>query len=207
MVSVTDYDDGPEVVARCSGRPVPGVEVKIVDSDGSELCRGEAGEVVVRGFNVMKGYYKDPVATRDAIDADGWLHTGDIGLLDDDGYIKITDRLKDMFIVGGFNAYPAEIENILLGDTRIAQVAVIGVPDERLGEVGAAYVIPREGVALLPDDVVRWARVHMANFKVPRFVQIVQALPMNATGKVLKHELRAEWHSQVSDSGGGPSRR
>ena len=206
MVSVTDHDDGPEVVARCSGRPIPGVEVKTVDSDGNETQPGQAGEILVRGFNVMKGYYQEPAATHEAIDIDGWLHTGDIGTLDDDGYLKITDRLKDMFIVGGFNAYPAEIENILLRDDRIAQVAVIGVPDERLGEVGAAYVIPHPGVALTPDEVVAWARENMANFKVPRSVQIVDVLPVNATGKVLKHELRAQWLSRVSGSDVGRSR-
>ena len=200
MVSNTGYDDGPDVVARCSGRPIPGIEVKAVDADGHTVAQGTAGEILVRGFNVMRGYFEDPEATRAVIDGDGWLHTGDVGIIGDDGYLTITDRLKDMFIVGGFNAYPAEIENLLLGDDRIAQVAVVGVPDERLGEVGAAFVVPRPGTDLSPADVVEWARAHMANFKVPRHVELVDALPLNATGKVLKHELRARW-SSVSYAG------
>jgi acyl-CoA synthetase (AMP-forming)/AMP-acid ligase II len=190
IVSVTTYEDGPEVVANTSGRPIPGVEVKTVDAQGAETERGEAGELLVRGFNVMRGYWQDPEATASAIDGDGWLRTGDVATIDDSGNVKITDRLKDMFIVGGFNAYPAEIEALLLGDERIAQVAVIGIPDERLGEVAAAFVIPRPGVRLSADDVVAWARGHLANFKVPRRVEIVETLPVNATGKVLKHELR-----------------
>jgi acyl-CoA synthetase (AMP-forming)/AMP-acid ligase II len=191
IVSVTTYADGPEIVANTSGRPVQGVEIKTVDADGAETERGEAGELLVRGFNVMRGYWQDPEATAAAIDDERWLHTGDVATIDAGGNVKITDRLKDMFIVGGFNAYPAEIEALLLGDHRIGQVAVIGVPDERLGEVGAAFVIPRPGVRLSAEDVVDWARAHLANFKVPRRVEIVDALPLNATGKVLKQELRA----------------
>jgi acyl-CoA synthetase (AMP-forming)/AMP-acid ligase II len=191
IVSVTTYEDGPEVVANTSGRSIPGVEVKTVDAQGAETETGEEGELLVRGFNVMRGYWHDPEATALAIDEAGWLHTGDVATIDEAGNIKITDRLKDMFIVGGFNAYPAEIEALLLGDHRIAQVAVIGIPDERLGEVAAAFVIPRPGIELSADDVVAWAREHVANFKVPRRVEIVDALPVNATGKVLKHELHA----------------
>jgi len=191
IVSVTTYDDGPETVANTSGRPISGVEVKTVDADSVETPRGEAGELLVRGFNVMRGYWQDPEATAAAIDEDGWLRTGDIATIDAQGNIKITDRLKDMFIVGGFNAYPAEIEALLLGDERIAQVAVIGMPDARLGEVAAAFVIPRPGVHLTADDVIEWGRAHLANFKVPRHVEIVDTLPVNATGKVLKQELRA----------------
>jgi acyl-CoA synthetase (AMP-forming)/AMP-acid ligase II len=191
IVSVTSYDDGPEVIAGTSGKAIPGTDVKTVDADGDETERGEAGELLVRGFNVMRGYWQDPEATAATIDEDGWLHTGDVATIDESGNIKITDRLKDMFIVGGFNTYPAEIEALLLRDQRIAQVAVIGVPDERLGEVGAAFVIPRPGVQLTADDVRDWARAHLANFKVPHRVEIVDALPLNATGKVLKHELRA----------------
>jgi acyl-CoA synthetase (AMP-forming)/AMP-acid ligase II len=191
IVSVTTYEDGPEIVANTSGRAIPGVEVKTVDAQGAETGTGKEGELLVRGFNVMRGYWHDPEASALAIDEDGWLHTGDVATIDEAGNIKITDRLKDMFIVGGFNAYPAEIEALLLGDQRIAQVAVIGIPDERLGEVAAAFVIPRPGIELSADDVVAWAREHVANFKVPRRVEIVDALPINATGKVLKHELHA----------------
>ncbi len=149
IATMCRHDDDPETIATTSGRAVPGVEVWVVDDDGRELPRGEPGEVVVRGYNVMKGYFDEPEQTAEAIDADGWLHTGDIGVMDARGYLKITDRKKDMFIVGGFNAYPAEIESLLLGHPEIAQAAVVGVPDERLGEVGYAFVVPTAGTT--PD--------------------------------------------------------
>jgi acyl-CoA synthetase (AMP-forming)/AMP-acid ligase II len=152
--------------------------------------RGEAGEIVVRGYNVMQGYYQDPQATADTIDADGWLHTGDVGVMDDRGYIKITDRKKDMFIVGGFNAYPAEIENELLSHPAVAQAAVVGIPDDRMGEVGCAFVVLRPGAVVDPDELIAWAKDKMANYKVPRRVEVLDALPLNASGKVLKFELR-----------------
>jgi acyl-CoA synthetase (AMP-forming)/AMP-acid ligase II len=184
------HDDDPETIANWSGRAIPDTEVRIVDDDGNEMPRGQPGEVVVRGYNVMQGYYDDPAETATTIDADGWLHTGDIGIMDERGYVRITDRKKDMFIVGGFNAYPAEIENLLLRNETLAQVAVVGVPDERLGEVGMAFVIPRPGAHVDPDELVEWARGEMANYKVPRYVEVVDTLPMNASGKVLKYELR-----------------
>ena len=192
IVSVCRPDDPPEVISASSGRAIPGVEVRVVDDDGRELPRGEPGEIVVRGYNVMRGYFEDPERTAETIDADGWLHTGDIGTMSDDGYLAITDRKKDMFIVGGFNAYPAEIENLLLAHPDIAQAAVVGVPDERLGEVGVAFVVPTAGSAPDPDAVVAWAREHMANYKVPRQVVVVDALPLNASNKVLKYQLRAQ---------------
>ena len=184
------HDDDPETIANWSGRAIPDTELRVVDDRGAEVPRGEPGEVVTRGYHVMKGYFEEPDETAAAIDREGWLHTGDIGVMDERGYVRITDRKKDMFIVGGFNAYPAEIENLLLGNENIAQVAVIGVPDERLGEVGTAFVVPRPGHSLDADEVIAWARDHMANFKVPRRVEIVDALPLNASGKVLKYELR-----------------
>ncbi|MDH4283473.1 MAG: AMP-binding protein, partial [Myxococcales bacterium] len=128
--------------------------------------------------------------TREAIDEDGWLHTGDVGVMDERGYLQITDRIKDMFIVGGFNAYPAEIENILSTHQAIAEVAVVGMPDERLGEVGAAFVVLKPGATLTEQELIEWSRNAMANFKVPRKVELLGALPRNATGKVLKFELR-----------------
>jgi len=147
---------------------------------------------VARGYNVMAGYYGDPDATAAAIDADGWLHTGDVGILDERGNLRITDRTKDMFIVGGFNAYPAEIENMIMRNPAVAQVAVVGVPDDRLGEVGMAFVVPRRDATVDPDALVEWCRAEMANYKVPRQVRVVDALPLNASGKVLKYELRKE---------------
>jgi HIP---CoA ligase len=182
--------DDPETIANTSGRAIPDTEVRIVDDDGKEVVRGEPGEIVVRGYNVMRGYYEDPEQTAEAIDADGWLHTGDIGVMDDEGNVRITDRKKDMFIVGGFNAYPAEIENELLRHPSIAQAAVVGAPDERMGEVGIAFVVARAGETVDGDAVVAWAREQMANYKVPRRVEVVDALPVNASGKVLKFELR-----------------
>ena len=138
----------------------------------------------------MLGYFDDPSETAATIDDDGWLHTGDVGVMDERGYLRITDRTKDMFIVGGFNAYPAEIENLMLRNDAIAQVAVIGVPDARMGEVAMAFVVPRPGATTTPEEIVAWCRDTMANFKVPRLVRIVDELPLNATGKVLKFRLR-----------------
>ena len=138
----------------------------------------------------MRGYLDDPDATAAAIDADGWLYTGDLGTIDADGYLRIVGRIKDMFIVGGFNAYPAEIENLLLRHPRIEQAAVIGVPDERLGEVAKAFVVLRAGDPILADEIIEWSRAEMANYKVPRAVEFLDALPVNATGKVVKDELR-----------------
>jgi len=190
IATMCRFDDDPETIATTSGRAIPDVEVLVVDDAGAEVPRGEPGEVVVRGYNVMRGYFDDPGETAVTIDADGWLHTGDVGVMDDRGYLRITDRTKDMFIVGGFNAYPAEIENLLLRNEAIAQVAVVGVPDARMGEVGMAFVVLRPGATATGDDIIGWSREVMANFKVPRAVQIVDALPLNASGKVLKTELR-----------------
>ena len=190
VVTMCRLDDDAETIATTSGRAIPDVEVRVVDPEGLALPPGEPGEIVVRGYNVMKGYFDAPEETAKAIDADGWLHTGDIGTLDEQGNIRITDRLKDMFIVGGFNAYPAEIENTLLKMPGVGEVAVIGIPDERLGEVGMAFVVPAPGRSLSSGEVVEWSRGNMANFKVPRRVEIVEALPRNATGKVMKFELR-----------------
>lgn len=190
IVTMCRHDDDAETIAHTSGRAIPGVEVRVVDDTGSEVPRGHPGELVVRGYNVMHGYFEDPDETAEAVDADGWLHTGDIATMDERGYVAITDRKKDMFIVGGFNAYPAEIENLLSAHPSVGQVAVVGVPDDRLGEVGVAFVVPAGGQTVAPDALMAWARETMANFKVPRRVEVVDALPTNAGGKVLKYELR-----------------
>ncbi|MEM7135083.1 MAG: FadD3 family acyl-CoA ligase [Myxococcota bacterium] len=190
VVTMCRLDDDPVTIATTSGRAIPDVEVRIIDSDGNPLPPNEPGEIVVRGYNVVQGYFDAPEETAKAIDAEGWLHTGDIGTLDERGYIRITDRLKDMFIVGGFNAYPAEIENTLLSMPGVGEAAVIGVPDERLGEVGMAFVVAAPGESLSADSVIAWSRENMANFKVPRRVEVVDALPRNATGKVVKFQLR-----------------
>ncbi len=189
-VTMCRQGDSAETIANTSGRAIPGTEVQVVDGTGSVLAPGQPGEVVVRGYNVMAGYLDDPDQTAEAIDLEGWLHTGDIGVMDAEGNLKITDRKKDMFIVGGFNAYPAEIENVLCGHPAVSQAAVIGVPDDRMGEVGMAFVVCRSGTTVSPDELISWSRERIANYKVPRSVKVVDALPVNASGKVVKGELR-----------------
>ena len=178
-------DDDPVTVATTCGRPIAGFELRIDSPD-----EHGAGEVLLRGPNVMLGYLDDPQATAEAIDAQGWLHTGDIGIVDEAGNLRITDRLKDMYICGGFNVYPAEIEQTLARLDGVADVAVIGVPDERLGEVGRAFVVRRAGSDLIEEAVIAYSREHLANFKAPRTVVFLDTLPRNAGGKVVKPELR-----------------
>jgi acyl-CoA synthetase (AMP-forming)/AMP-acid ligase II len=189
VVTMCRPGDDRATIAATSGRVVSGVEIKIAPVDDSKLSGGAAGEILVRGYNVMKGYLDDPEATSEAIDADGWFHTGDVGWLDEAGNLRITDRIKDLFIVGGFNVYPAEVEATLLTHPAVAAVAVVGAPDERMGEVGVAFVVARYPVD--GDELIEWCREHLANFKAPRRVQFVEALPVNASGKVTKFELRA----------------
>jgi acyl-CoA synthetase (AMP-forming)/AMP-acid ligase II len=174
-------DDDAVTVATTSGRPIADFELRI----------GDQGEVLLRGPNVMLGYLDDPDATAAAIDTEGWLHTGDVGELDDAGNLKITDRLKDMYICGGFNVYPAEIEQVLARLDGVAEAAVIGVPDERLGEVGKAFVVTLPGVELDESTVIDYTREHLANFKTPRSVTFLDALPRNPGGKVVKPQLRS----------------
>jgi acyl-CoA synthetase (AMP-forming)/AMP-acid ligase II len=176
--------DPDEVISRTSGRAVDGVSVRVL------APVGEPGEVLVRGYGVTRGYWEDPSATAEAIDADGWLHTGDVGVLDPAGNLRITDRIKDMYVVGGFNAYPAEIEQVLVQHPGVSEAAVIGAPDERMGEVGKAFVVPRASATVEPDELIAWCRERLANYKVPRYVSVVDALPKNATGKVTKNVLR-----------------
>ena len=190
IVTMCRFDDDPETIATTSGRAIPDVEVVCVDPEGKEVPRGEPGEVWVRGYNIMQAYFDDQEETDKAIDADGWLHTGDIAVMDDRGYVKITDRIKDMYISGGFNCYPAEIEGALYGSGNYAQVAVIGIPDERMGEVGMVFVVPLEGESPTPDSVIAWCRENISNYKVPRRVEVMEELPTNASGKVTKFVLR-----------------
>jgi acyl-CoA synthetase (AMP-forming)/AMP-acid ligase II len=181
-------DDDAVTVATTSGRPIADFELRIDAPGGAE--DPASGEVLLRGPNVMLGYLDDPEATAAAIDADGWLHTGDIGNLDAAGNLRITDRLKDMYICGGFNVYPAEIEQVLARIDGVAETAVIGVPDERLGEVGKAFIVLKPGADLDEQTVITRAREHLANFKVPRSVAFLNALPRNPGGKVVKPQLR-----------------
>ncbi|MEI7478725.1 MAG: AMP-binding protein [Actinomycetes bacterium] len=194
VVTMCRQGDAPEVIAKTSGRAIPHVEVRIVDKDNVEVPRGEAGEVVLRGYNVLLEYFANEAATKETIDAEGFLHTGDIAVMDEAGNIIITDRLKDMYVVGGFNAYPAEIEAQLRQHRGIAQVAVIGVPDERMGEVGCAYVVAAQGATEeLGKELLAYAAANLANYKVPRYLVFIDALPLNASGKVLKRELREQF--------------
>ncbi len=207
-VTMCRRGDSAEIISGTSGRAIPDVEVRIVDADGMEVPHGESGEIVVRGYNVMKGYFNNPAATDETIDLDGWLHTGDIGVMDAEGNIDITDRLKDMIVSGGFNVYPAEVEAVLRQHESVGQVAVIGIPDERMGEVGLAVVVPALGRAgKSVDELLAWAREHLANFKVPRRIEIVDALPLNASGKVLKRELRERYATEAAGRTGGKKTR
>lgn len=182
--------DSVDLIANTCGAAIPGNEIIITDNDGNEVARGETGEIWVRGQGVMLGYLDDTVATAEAIDTDGWLHTGDVGTMDENGYVRITDRKKDLYISGGFNVYPAEVEKLLSAQPAIAMVAVVGVPDERMGEVGKAYVVLRAGETATEGDLRAWSRENMANYKIPRSFVFVDDLPRNASGKVLKTELR-----------------
>ena len=191
VVSLCRSGDDLDTVANTCGRAMEGVEIRIATPDGRPVPAGAPGEVRVRGFNVMRGYLDDPDGTAAAITPDGWLRTGDVGVLDERGYLRIVDRLKDMYICGGFNCYPAEIENRLLDHPDIVDVAVVGTPDERLGEVGRAFVVGTPGSVPDPDGVIAWARPRMANYKVPRRIDWVDSLPRNAAGKVQKFLLQA----------------
>ena len=171
------------------GTAIPGTEIAIAGRDGQHLPPATDGEILIRGYHVMLGYFDDPEATGEAIDSDGWLHTGDVGHLDVDGYLTVTGRLKEVFQVGGFNVYPVEVEQLLATHPLIAEAAVIGVPDERLGEVGHAFVVPRPGCAPDPQEVIAFARERIANFKVPRAVVITAELPRTPLGKVRKFML------------------
>jgi long-chain acyl-CoA synthetase len=171
------------------GQPVLGVEIRCIDAQGQAVSPGEPGEIVIRGPNVMKGYYNRPEATTETMRG-GWFHTGDVGTLDEDGYLTIVDRTKDMIIRGGFNVYPREIEEVLMTHPAVALAAVIGVPDERLGEEVKAYVVRRPGVPMTEDELIEWSREQFAAYKYPRLVEFRDALPISATGKILKRELR-----------------
>ncbi len=198
VVTMCRAGDSPELIASTSGRAIPDVEVRIVDPSGMEVERGLPGELIVRGYNVMQGYFANEVATAETIDAEGFLHTGDIATMDTGGNIVITDRLKDMYVVGGFNAYPAEIEASLRQHAAISQVAVLGVPDERMGEVGCAYVVAsEEPTKVLAAKLLKFASDRMANYKVPRYLVFVDSLPLNASGKVLKRELRLQFAAGI----------
>lgn len=190
FVTMCRRGDPVEVVARTAGRTLPGVEVRLVDDDGQPVQTGEPGHLHVRGIGVMRGYLDNPEATRRAIGPEGWLKTGDIAIIDAEGNISITDRSDDMFTVGGFNAYPAEIEGLIAAHPAVSQVAVIGVPDTRLGMVPRAFIVLRPGADSTPAALIDWCRSNMANYKAPRSITLMPDLPQTASGKVQKYLLR-----------------
>jgi acyl-CoA synthetase (AMP-forming)/AMP-acid ligase II len=192
LVSVCYPEDSFETIARTVGHALPGTELRIADPDGKPLPQGESGELLVRGPNVMQGYFEDAAATAAAIDAEGWLHTGDVGAIGPDGTLRILDRLKDIVIVGGFNAYPAEIEHVLIAHPAIAEAAIITVPDERMGEVCGACIVLRAGAALTLADLTAWARERLANYKVPRHLFLFESFPRTPLGKIQKFALKQE---------------
>jgi HIP---CoA ligase len=194
VVTMCRPGDAPKVVATTSGRATAGFEIRIAGpgDPGNTGDPDDTGEILLRGPNVMLGYLDDPAATAEAIDAEGWLHTGDVGKLDGNGNLTITDRLKDMYICGGFNVYPAEVEQVLARLDGVADSAVVGVPDQRLGEVGKAFIVARPGSALTAEAAIGYCRERLANFKVPRQVEFRAELPRNPSGKVLKRQLREE---------------
>jgi acyl-CoA synthetase (AMP-forming)/AMP-acid ligase II len=191
VVSMTRADDDPSVISTTTGRALPDVAVKVVDDAGHPVPPGEAGEILVRGYGIMAGYWRDEAQTRASI-TDGWFHTGDIGICDAAGNISIVDRKKDMFICGGFNAYPAEIEDLLLKIGSLSAVSVVGVPDPQRGESAVAFVVPSSGRQVDEPSVIAWARQNLAGYKVPRRVFVRDSLPLNPNGKVMKDALRRE---------------
>lgn len=171
------------------GRPIPGVEVRLVDSDGDDVYIGDAGEIIVRGDNVFPGYWHDSEATARVLDSNGWLHTGDMAVVDDDGYLFIVDRAKDLIIVSGFNVYPAEVERVLVTHPGVAQAAVVGIPHPHTGEAVKAFVIARSGRSVEEEDLIAWCATELARYKCPSKIDEVDELPLGLGGKVLRRQL------------------
>ncbi len=190
VITMTRFDDSVARRVETVGRALDGVEVKIADEDRRSLPTGEMGELACRGYNVMMGYYKMPDKTAESIDDEGWLYSGDLATMDSEGYVQIVGRKKDMLICGGFNVYPAEIEEYLFTHPKVQNVSVIGLPDSVMGEVAAAYIIPRPGQDIDPQEIVDYCVGEIANFKVPRYVELIEELPMTQSGKIQKFKLR-----------------
>jgi len=190
VITMTRFDDSIERRVETVGRALPEIEVKICDDERRPLPPGRTGELACRGYNVMMGYYKMPEVTAETVDREGWLYSGDLATIDESGYVRIVGRKKDMLITGGFNVYPAEIEEYLFTHPKVQNVSVIGVPDAVMGEVAAAYIVPRDGATLEPQEIVDFCAGEIANFKVPRYIVLLDALPMTQSGKVQKFRLR-----------------
>ena len=190
MLPPEDHDPEGNARMRSAGKALPGVEIRILGPDGRSV---PTGEVVTRSSNNMIGYWNLPEATAKTMTADGWIHTGDAGYLDEDGYLFIHDRMKDMIISGGENVYPAEVESAIFGHPAVQEVAVIGIPDQKWGETVKAVVVPKPGMSVEEADIIAWARERIAAFKAPRSVDVIEALPRNASGKILRKDLRAPY--------------
>ncbi len=193
MLPPEDHDPNGNARMRSAGKALPGVELRIVDGAGNDVPTGEVGEIWTRSSNNMVGYWNLPDATKSTMADDGWIKTGDAGYLDEDGYLFIHDRVKDMIISGGENVYPAEVESAIFGHPDVLEVAVIGVPDEKWGEAVKAVCVPKPGATVDADNIIGWARERIAGFKVPRSVDVIAALPRNASGKILRKDLRAPY--------------
>jgi fatty-acyl-CoA synthase len=187
---MTLADDPLEKRVETVGRPGPHLEVKLVDEAGETVPIGVKGDICTRGYAVMQGYWADPERTADTIDADGWLHSGDLGVMDSEGYVSVVGRLKDMIIRGGENIYPREIEEFLFTHPDIQDAKAIGVPDEKYGEEVCVWVQLKEDSRLTADDIRAYCKEHIAHFKVPRYVRLVKEFPMTVTGKVQKYKMR-----------------
>ena len=191
VITQTRTDDPIELRVETVGRALPGVEVKIVEPGTcNEVPRGVQGELCTRGYHVMKGYYNNPEATNEAIDEDGWLHTGDLATMDENGYCRITGRLKDMIIRGGENIYPREIEEFLYKHPKILDVQVVGVPDERYGEEVMAWIILKDGETATAEEIREFCRGNISRHKIPRYIEFTDSYPMTASGKIQKFKLR-----------------
>jgi fatty-acyl-CoA synthase len=193
MLPPEDHSIEGNTRMRSAGKPLPGVEVEVRDGSGAALAVGDIGELYTRSSNNMLGYWKLPEATASTMSSDGWIATGDVGYLDEDGYVYIYDRAKDMIISGGENVYPAEVESGIYGHPDVLEVAVIGVPDDKWGEAVKAVCVPKPGHTIDPASVISWARERLASFKTPKTIDVIEALPRNASGKILRRELRAPY--------------
>lgn len=208
VMTQSDIHDPLDVRCSTVGCAMPGIEVRIGDPDTcEELPRGEVGEILCRGYNVMKGYYNMPEATAAAIHPDGWLHSGDLGVMDENGYIRVTGRIKDMIIRGGENVYPREVEEFLMGMEGVLDVQVVAVPSRRYGEEVGAFLIPKPGYDILPEDVRDYCRGKIAWYKIPRYIATVEGFPLTASGKIQKFKLRemaaGRWPEAMAESRAG----
>jgi len=199
----TRVGDSIELMAKTVGRPMPGVEMKCVDpATGKELGFGQQGEICIRGFNIMKGYYKNPGETAKTIDRDGWLFSGDLGTVEKNGYVTITGRKKDMIISGGFNVYPAEVEDYLFRHPKVKQVQVVGVPDHKMGEVALAFVAVKEGMSCTEKEIITFCQGKIAGYKIPKYVRFISEFPLTSSGKIQKFKLK----EMVEKEGGAISK-